>query len=695
MARRPPEDRSRERPAPRTAASRARRPGLVERILRAVLGWVLRLVWRIAWRVALIAALVVSGATALYYATLPPVTALLDGRERGSVTLLDRNGEVFAWRGDQFGGQLRATEVSPYLVDAVIATEDRRFALHPGVDPVGIVRALAVNLRAGAMVQGGSTLTQQTAKIVFLDSERSWQRKLKEIPIALAMELKYSKDDILSIYLNRVYLGAGTYGFEAAAQRYFGKSAREVNLAEAAMLAGLLKAPSRYAPTADLAAAQGRAGVIIGLMLEQGYITAEQAGEALARPAALSSAAAARAGGWFADWVMESGPAYLTRQTTEDVDILTTFDPAVQRAAEAALAEVFATRVREGSAAQAAIVVLSPDGAVRAIVGGRDITPQAGQFNRATQALRQTGSAFKPVIYAAALAAGLSPDDIVEDAPLAIRVPGFGLWRPKNYTDEYLGPITLTEALAKSVNTAAVRVAEEIGRDKVRAMARRLGMTGTLAPGPAVALGTTEAPLIEMAGVYATFLNQGRKVTPFGVREIRLRGEDRALLGTDEVTGEAVLTPAEAGMLVGMLREVVLSGTGRRAAIEGRDIAGKTGTTTAARDAWFIGFSADHVVGVWMGYDDNRPLTGVAGGGLPAEIFRGVMVAISEGLPPRPLPDAAPAAPRRSPIFAADPERPDPDADRVTAQIFREVLEGLGIPQADARPLDPAAKPDR
>jgi membrane peptidoglycan carboxypeptidase len=345
---------------------------------------------------------------------------------------------------------------------------------------------------------------------------------------------------------------------------------------------------------------------------------------------------------------------------------------------------VFATRVREGSNAQAAIVVLSPDGAVRAMVGGRDITPQAGQFNRATQALRQTGSAFKPVIYAAALAAGLSPADIVEDAPLTLRVPGFGAWSPRNYTREYLGPVTLATALAQSVNTAAVRVSEEIGREKVRDMARRLGMTGTMAPGPALALGTTEATLLEMTGVYATFLNGGRRVAPWGVRRIGLRGEADALLGTEAVPAEAVLTPAEAGQLVAMLREVVLSGTGRRAALADREVAGKTGTTSAARDAWFIGFSADYVVGVWMGYDDNSPLTGVTGGGLPAEIFREVMARIHEGLPARPLPVAPARPPRTAPVYAGDaPVRRDPDADRVTEAIFLDVLRGLGVSERD------------
>ncbi len=670
----------------------ATRPGLVERALRRLLLAILRVVWWTGLRVGLGLGMVVGAATLIAYADLPAVATLLDGRARGSVTLTDRAGGVFAWRGDQFGGTVRAGEVSPHLVHAVIATEDRRFHDHLGVDPVGIMRAMLVNLQAGGMVQGGSTLTQQTAKVVFLGAERSWQRKLREVPLALAMEIKYTKDEILSIYLNRVYLGAGTYGFEAASQRYFGKSARAVTPAEAAMLAGLLKAPSRYAPTSDLGRAQGRAAVILGLMEAQGYLTAAEAAEARANPARLSSAAAAISGGYFADWVMESGPAFLTRATTEDVEIRTTFDARLQAAAEAAVAEVFATKVRPGSTAQAAVVVLSPDGAVRAIVGGREVTAQAGQFNRATQAMRQTGSVFKPVVYAAALADGLSPNDIVEDAPLTLRIPGSGPWSPRNYTEGYLGPITLTEALARSVNTATVRVAERVGRDKVRAMATALGMSGPFAPGPAVALGTTEAPLLQMAGVYATILNGGRRATPYGLREIRLRGEAEPLMGSDQGASDSVLRPDLAETLVYMLRQVVVSGTGQRAALPDREVAGKSGTTQAARDAWFIGFSADYVVGVWMGYDDNRPLTGVAGGGLPAEIFRATMERIHDGVPPRPLPMRGPAG------GSGWLGTPAP-ADTVAESILRDVLESLGVEDGTATlpgsGRDPRQRQDR
>ncbi|WP_339951965.1 transglycosylase domain-containing protein [uncultured Albimonas sp.] len=647
---------------------RSGRMGWLDRAVRAVLMFVGRWTWLIGSRIALGMALVIAVSVGWYYFALPPAAELLDGRDRGSVTLLDDAGEVFAWRGDQFGGALRAGEMSPHLVQGVIAAEDRRYYSHFGIDPLGLARAMAVNLRAGGLVQGGSTLTQQTAKNVFLTHERSVERKLKELPMALAMELKYTKEEILSIYLNRVYLGAGAYGFEAAAQRYFGKSAREVAPAEAAMLAGLLKAPSRYAPTSNLATAQNRANVIVGLMEEQDYLTKAQADQARAHPAELSQAASDRAGGAFADWVMEAGPAWLTRDTTEDVRIRTTFDRRAQLAAESAVRSVFEENVREGSDAQAAMVVMTPDGAVRAIVGGRNPTGLGGQFNRATQALRQTGSAFKPVVYAAALEAGRSPAEVVEDRPITIKG-----WTPSNYNDERFGPMTLTQALARSVNTVAVRTAVETGLPAVRRMAEQMGITADLAPGPAIALGTSEATLLDMTGVYATIAHNGLKTEPWGIRSVALRGEDTALM-THSGGGEARAMSAQtARRLTGMMQAVIDQGTGRRAQLDGREAAGKTGTTQAARDAWFIGFTADYVVGVWMGYDDNTPLTGVTGGGLPAEIWRRAMLGLHEGLPLRPLDSERPRGASEAPT-----DRVASSGDSTGGRAREAIEDGLG-----------------
>ncbi len=673
------------RPArPRDGASRSE-PGPLGRLVRAAVLGAGRLLWRLAWRAGAVLALILAGATAHFYAQLPPASALLDGRATGSVTLLDRHGSVFAWRGEQYGGALRADDVSPHLVHAVIAAEDRRFWDHAGIDPRGIARALWANLEAGRVVQGGSTLTQQVAKNVFLDAERSLERKLKEVPMALALELRYSKAEILSIYLNRVYLGAGTYGFEAAAQRYFGKSARALGPAEAAMLAGLLRAPSRYAPTRDIDAAQGRASVIVRLMHEQGFLNDAQVFEALANPAGLSRAAEAGAGDAFADWVLETVPDYLARRTTEDVVIETSFDPRAQAAAEAGLAEIYAEKVREGSTAQAAIVVMDTDGAVRAMVGGRD--DKAGRFNRAAQAMRQTGSAFKPVVYAAALEAGFSPRSVVEDAPIAIRG-----WSPENYGGGYRGPVTLEEALARSINTVAVRLSERVGRERVRALAAEMGLTTPIAEGPSVALGTSEATLVEMTGLYATIASEGRRVRPTGLRALRLRDDRQPLLRDRAEPGQAVISGASARQLTHMMHGVVERGTGRRARLPGWEVAGKTGTTQAARDAWFIGFTGAYAIGVWMGNDDNTPLTGVTGGGLPADIWRAVAARLHEGLAPVPLamePGGAPA-PR---VAAADAGEGRREASLVE-RVFDDVLRGLGASESAEPPTEVGRGPN-
>ena len=644
----------------------AARPGLIRGFLFGVVFGLVALVWRIVWgigwRVAAVLGLVVFGATFFFQQQLPPVSDLVDARARGSVTLLDRDGQVYAWRGETFGGMITSDTVSEHLRNAVVATEDKRFYGHFGISPRGIASAVRINLAEGRGPlegNGGSTITQQVAKLLCLGvdydpkvwkSESEYEedcrgggvwRKVKEIPFSFAMEWKYSKAEILTIYFNRAYLGAGARGFEAAAQRYFGKSAKDVNPAEAAMLAGLLKAPSRYAPTNNLKRAQDRANVIIGLMEEQGFLTAAQAEDARAHPAQLSEAASKNAGGFFADWVMEAGPAFLTSETTEDVTIRTTLDQQIQRQAEEALQYVFDTKLKEGSQAQAAIVVMSADGAVRAMVGGRRIAA-AGSFNRATQALRQTGSVFKPFVYAAALDLGYSPADYVEDKPLTLNIKGSGPWTPVNYDKEFKGLVTLTQALQESRNIPAVRISEAVGRKVVRQVAADFGVKSDLAAGPALALGASESTLLEMTGAYAGILNGGSSVKPYGLVSLKLQGDETELIGQSGGIGERVISQDAAELLTYMLNQVVERGTGRRARLDGREVAGKTGTTNAARDAWFIGFSAQYVVGVWMGYDDNRPLAGVTGGGLPADIWREVMVRVHKGVPPEPLPMIVP-----------------------------------------------------
>ncbi|WP_212523769.1 PBP1A family penicillin-binding protein [Actibacterium sp. MT2.3-13A] len=678
----------------RKAPARTRRRNPVAAFFGGIVRWVLRLIWRFTWGVTTVVALLVAGAVFYFQSTLPPVTQLLDGRARGSVTFLDRDGAVFAWRGEQFGGQITADTVAPELKNAIVATEDKRFYSHFGVSPRGIASAIRINLREGRgplSGNGGSTITQQTAKLLCLgvpfdpdkwETEAAYEadcrrttlwRKIKEATFAMGMEVRYSKDEILTIYLNRAYLGAGARGFQAAAERYFGKSANEVNAAEAAMLAGLLKAPTTYAPTNNLKRAQDRANLILGLMEEQGYLGAREAEYARAHPAELSEAAAARAGGYFADWVMDGAPAFLSSDTTEDVIIRTTFDQRLQQAAEDAMKEIFEDKVRDGSKAQAAIVVMSADGAVRAMVGGRK-TRVSGAFNRATMARRQTGSAFKPFVYAAALDLGHTPNSTVVDEPITLNVPGSGPYSPKNYSNEFMGRVTLTQALTHSLNIPAVRVSEAVGRENVRKVAEDFGIQSDLAAGPALALGASESTLIEMTGAYAGILNGGRSVRPYGLVELRLQGDDAPLIGQEGGMGERVISERAAQSLTYMMHQVIEAGTGRRAKLPDRQAAGKTGTTQAARDAWFIGFTADYVAGVWMGYDDNTPLTGVTGGGLPAEIWHETMLRVHEGLPPRPLPMLVPESLRDHALEGRGAGRRNDPAETVLREVLRTLL---------------------
>jgi penicillin-binding protein 1A len=688
---------------PKKTRAPKRRTG-VAGFFMGFLALVWRAIWGVVWRVTAVVGAVVVGATMYFYAQLPEdPAALMDGRARGSVTLLDRDGEPFAWRGETYGGQIDSYSVSPYLRNAVVASEDKRFHWHLGVSPRGIASAIMINLREGRGPlegNGGSTITQQVAKLLCLGTPYDvavWKteaeyeadcrrgsiwRKVKEMPYAFALEARYSKAEILTIYLNRAYLGAGARGFEAAAQRYFGISANELNPAEAAMLAGLLPAPSYYSPTNNLARSQDRASVVLGLMEDQGYLTAAEADLARDRPATLSKAAAARNGEAFADWVMETGPAFLTRDTTEDVLMRSTFDPKLQRAAEEALAYIFETKVKDGSKAQAAIVVMSADGAVRAMVGGR-ATKSAGEFNRAVQARRQTGSAFKPFIYAAALDLGYSPGDFVDDSPLTLYVKGSGNWSPKNYTEDYMGMVTLTTALKKSLNIPAVRMSEAVGRDVVRKVAGDFGLKSDMAAGPALALGVSEATLLEMTGAYAGILNGGSAVAPYGLIDLRLLNDSEPVFHQESGIGERVVSEKAARLLTYMMHEVILSGTGARAQLpDGRQAAGKTGTTQAARDAWFIGFTADYVAGVWMGYDDNLPLAGVTGGGLPAEIWREVMVRVHEGVPVVPLEmDFPPARQVAEPVPVPVPSPGSPQPIDVTPPPQPA---GVTAPQAGA-----------
>ena len=633
-------------------------PSFLIRLLRKISFLILKVIWSFFWRISFIVLLGMSIAVSYYYLDLKEFDSLLDERSRGSVTLQNNAGEFFAWRGDNFSENLTSNNISPHLKNAVLATEDRRFYAHFGVSPRGIASAVYINLKEGRgplSGHGGSTITQQTAKLVCLgktfrqsewESEKAYEascrkstvwRKLKEALYALSLEFKFSKDEILTIYINRVFLGAGARGFEAAAQRYFAKSAKIVDPSEAAMLAGLLKAPTRYAPTNNLKRAQERADLIIGLMESQMFLSTSEAKFARENPAVLSKIAQSRAGGYFADWVMASLPKYLTYETTEDVVITTTFDSVMQNTADMAVRRVFKNQVSKHSKAQVAVIIMSPNGAVRAMVGGREESG-TGLFNRATQALRQTGSSFKPIVYAAALEMGYSPNDIVNDEQMTINLQGSNSWIPKNYSNTFSGEVTLTKAFSESLNIPAVKISEAVGRTSVSELGKKFGLLSDPTNGPAIALGTSEATLLDLVGAYATILNNGTKVEPFGWEKLQLKkNKNEILMGKSEIPNMRVVNQETAQDLIFMMSEVTKNGTGKRAKFPDWEIAGKTGTSQSARDAWFIGFSKYYIAGVWIGYDNNTPLQGVTGGGLPADIWRNIMEEIHSDLTPTPL----------------------------------------------------------
>jgi penicillin-binding protein 1A len=559
-----------------------------------------------------------------------PGAERLDSLKRApSVTLLATDGSILASYGDLYGQAVTVDNLPPYLAQAVVATEDRRFYDHFGIDPRGLARAMYVNLRERRLVQGGSTITQQLAKNVFLTPDRTIRRKGQEMLLALWLEQRFTKDEILSLYLNRVYFGAGTYGVDAASQKFFGKPAAFVTPYEAAMLAGLLRAPSAFNPLTDGDVAHKRAQLVLRNMVAAEYLTPEEAEKIAGEGRDLSSVAdSSRTGQHFADWVMDQVSGYVGF-VDRDLVVVTTLDPRLQRAAESELVRVLDEQGPERNASQAALVSMTPDGAVRAMVGGRDYA--TSQFNRSTQSLRQPGSAFKAFVFLAALEQGMTPDMTMTDSPISVEG-----WAPGNYRDRYYGKVTLREAFALSLNSVAVQLSEQIGRRRVSEMARRLGITGDLTPGPSIALGSSGVSLLELTGAYAALDNEGQGVWPRGIDEIRDRNGQVLYRREGSGPGQA-LNPLQVAQMLDMMEAVVRSGTGSAAAL-GRPVAGKTGTGQDYRDGWFIGFTAELVTGVWVGNDDNSPMKGVTGGGLPARLWRAYMTAALEGEPARPLP---------------------------------------------------------
>ena len=568
-----------------------------------------------------------------FYFIIPPFEDILDGRKQGSVTFLDKNGEAFAWRGQQFDQSLRSTNASLYLVQAIISSEDRNFYRHFGVSIRGIIGAIMINLREGRgplTGHGGSTITQQVAKLLCLMNgikseancrRQSIARKILELPFSVALELKFTKQEILSIYMNRVYLGARTTGFEAASQRYFAKSATEISLPESAMLVGLLKAPSRYAPTSNLKLAQRRAALVIQSMLKKKYISGSEASKAISQPATLSRNAASSVGVHFADWVMLDAPKVLTSKTTEDILIRTTFDPKIQASVDNSVSAVFKSTVRPSSKAEIAVVVMSASGDVLAMLGGRKDTRTPGQYNRAFQSFRQPGSAFKPFVYATALQQGYSPNYLLSDTKNPPQEMADLQYWPKNYNNKYMGAVPMSYGLINSVNTVTVQLASIVGIGNVIKLAKGLGVKSELSPNLSLALGSSEVSLLNLTSAYAGFLNLGQRIYPRGWLDIRLKSTDEVLMSSVTEANEKVLDENSSKALIHMLAKVVEDGTGKRAQIANWHIAGKTGTSQNARDAWFIGFTSSYIVGIWMGSDDNTPLKGVVGGNLPSIIW--------------------------------------------------------------------------
>jgi penicillin-binding protein 1A len=568
----------------------------------------------------------------VYYTVTFPHPLSMHAKERAPVVrVLARDGSVLAERGGAHD-YMPIDMLPRHVVAAVVATEDRRFFEHYGLDPIGLTRAVFANLRAGRVAQGGSTLTQQLAKNLFLSPDRTIARKIEELALALWLEIRLSKSDILELYLNRVYFGGGAYGIEAASQRYFDKSARELTIAEAAVIAGLLKAPSKYSPTASPTAALTRARVVLANMVDAGLISKEDERKAALEKVTFAERKAPKdtSGIEYAmDFVLEHLPP-LVGSGHAEVIVETTLDAALQKRANEIVTSSLDRQGAALGASQAAVVVLDIDGGIRAMIGGRNYSES--QFNRAVKARRQPGSAFKPFVYLAALEAGMSPDTITYDLPLSIDG-----WAPRNDNGMYVGEITLRQALARSVNTVAVRLNQMVGPGRTIAVAKRLGITSELREGPSLALGTSEVGLLEMTGAYSVFSNGGSAVEPHIIRRVRI-SSGRVLYAREAPRSNQVVDPANVGAMNDMLNATLTAGTGRRAGIPNHPAAGKTGTTQDFRDAWFIGYTGHLTAGVWLGNDNGKPMNKATGGSLPAEIWHRIMIEAHEGKAPLPLP---------------------------------------------------------
>jgi penicillin-binding protein 1A len=581
------------------------------------------------WALYAAGALVLAAGAVLviYGGDLPPIDRVYDLNRRPQIVILDANGRRLAVHGDAVGPVVRVRDLPRHVPAAVIAVEDRRFYRHFGLDPIGLGRAAFANLAAGRIRQGGSTITQQLAKIAFLTPERSYGRKIREALLALRLERRFSKDELLAIYLNRAYFGGGVYGIDGAARRYFGRPASALTVYQAAMLAGILRAPARYSPHVSPERARDRAATVLAAMVESGALTAAAAASAKAEGTRIVPPPSEPGRRYFTDWVLDLVPNYVTLGA-DDIVVRTTLVAAQQDLAERL---AVAAIERDGGAhrvGQVAMVVLAPDGAVRAMVGGLDY--QASQFNRAVQARRQPGSAFKLFVLLAALEAGIRPGDAFRDAPVTVKG-----WSPRNFANRYLGEVTLAEAMAQSLNSVAVRVTERVGPRRVAAVARRLGIKSPIAAEMPIALGVSAVSLLELTGAFAVLAHRGRAAEPYAILEIRTQ-KGVEIFKRRPLTPTRLVSEAVAADATGVLAGVLTRGTARRWAFE-RPAAGKSGTTQDSRDAWFVGYTAELVAGVWFGNDDRAPMRDATGGGLAARLWAEFMTEALKGRPPAPL----------------------------------------------------------
>jgi penicillin-binding protein 1A len=564
---------------------------------------------------------------------LPPIQSLEIPKRPPTIQINAADGHIFALRGEMGGAAVALKEMPAHLPNAFIAIEDRRFYSHYGVDPIGLVRAVLANLLHRGIAQGGSTITQQLAKNLFLTPERNMMRKLQEVVLALWLEHHFTKKEILELYLNRVYFGSGAYGVEAAAQRYFGKPARNVTLAEAALLAGLVKSPSRLAPNKNYEAAEQRGQIVLATMVEAGLVKEDAAKAAVAAAPAIVKPSAGGSSNYVADYVMDVLNDLIGR-VDDDVVVDTTIDAGLQAAAERAMLEQLAQKGDKAGVQQGALVAMTPDGAVRALVGGRSYAEN--QFNRAVVAKRQPGSAFKPFVYLTALEHGLTPDTVRDDKPVEVKG-----WRPENFNREYAGPVTLTQALAHSLNSVSVRLAVEFGPTAVVRTAHRLGIASKLEPNASIALGTSEVSVLELVSAYAPFANGGIAVIPRVVERVRVPHGGKVLYARTQTTLGRVVDARYVAMMNQMMRETVTSGTARHAELPGWAVAGKTGTSQDFRDAWFVGYTSQFVAGVWLGNDDNTPTRKTTGGSLPVDVWSQFMRVAHRGKAPPEAPTIA------------------------------------------------------